>query len=811
MATAAGLLLTSTIALGVGTVLVTRERNEAKLQGKQARRAVDDMYTKVAENWLEDRLDPFQKEFLEKTLAHYQTLTGQAADEPAVRLEHGRAFQRMGDIHRKLGRLDEANEAFRHALAILEPLQTARPADGEVRRALALTQTHLGDLLVRRGQNDQAEPLYREAFRVQEAQAAGSPAPEDRWLLARTLKSQADLLRRKGDFTGARSIYLKAVAELEKATADAPSKSEVRNDLALTEDALGQLLMELGETKLAEDAFRRALKLLEPLITEFPTIPRFRETLAKAGNSLGMIEQTDGRWTDSEAHYRRELAEAERLSQDFPDRPEFRRELARACTNLGGLLAEQSRGAEAEPILRRGIALNADLTSRQPGDVQVRLDLAKCRNNLGYLMLENGGTGEAIAELEQARNLSAALVNQFPDAPRYRYNLAGDLRNLGRAYEAAGQGTAEASFQESLRISEQLAKEFPANIDYQIELGRCLNSLGAHLAAANRVDQAESCYTRGLAVLDFKDKASRTVVALREQATMLSNLGELQRAADAPARKIRCDARSRSPRNLPLASRPARADRQTLAIAQNNLAEVLEAAGRAEEAGRLFATSIAGLDRLASENAKAVDTQNYLGYVCEQQAKLLAKIGQPEKAKESIEAAVAHQRQAVKLTDGRVAAYRLMLAGHLGFLAKTCIKLHAYDDAIRAAVELRKAAPASDQGPLDAAKLMAALLGGGQQDDRQLDRPRREEIGHKCIGRIAILLREAIDSNPKLGQRIKSDPELAPILARPELQSLLGSLVNLGTGPGSVTGSDPASLPGTADDRQAGKQPGFGS
>ena len=61
------------------------------------------MYTKVAENWLEDRLDPLQKEFLEKTLAHYQTLTGQAADEPAVRLEHGLAFQRMGDIHLETG------------------------------------------------------------------------------------------------------------------------------------------------------------------------------------------------------------------------------------------------------------------------------------------------------------------------------------------------------------------------------------------------------------------------------------------------------------------------------------------------------------------------------------------------------------------------------------------------------------------------------------------------------------------------------------------------------------------------------------
>ena len=110
-------------------------------------------------------------------------------------------------------------DAFRRALEILEPLHTARPADGEVRRALALTRTRLGDLLVRRGQNDQAEPLYRRHCSLQEAQAAVNPAPEDHWLLARTLKSQADLLRRKGDFTGARPIYLEAITALEKATA----------------------------------------------------------------------------------------------------------------------------------------------------------------------------------------------------------------------------------------------------------------------------------------------------------------------------------------------------------------------------------------------------------------------------------------------------------------------------------------------------------------------------------------------------------------------------------------------------------------
>ena len=192
-----------------------------------------------------------------------------------------------------------------------------------------------------------------------------------------------------------------------------PGQSDVRNDLALAEDALGQLLMELGESKPAEDAFGRALRLLEPLIAQFPTVPRFREAVAKATNSLGMIEQGDGRWSEAEGHYRRELAEAERLAQDFPDRPEFRRELARTCGNLGGLLTVQGRSDEAAPILRRGVSLNTALAAQQPTDAQIRFDLSRCRNNLGCLLLDRGETDAAIAEFQQARELSAELAKNY--------------------------------------------------------------------------------------------------------------------------------------------------------------------------------------------------------------------------------------------------------------------------------------------------------------------------------------------------------------------------------------------------------------
>ena len=214
-------------------------------------------------------------------------------------------------------------------------------------------------------------------------------------------------------------------------------------------------------------------------------------------------------------------------------------------------------------------------------------------------------------------------------------------------------------------------------------------------------------------MLSFKDKTSHTPESLRQQATLLSNLGELQRASSRPGAEESLRHSIAISAELAARKPAARADRQTLAIGQNNLAEVLVAVNHLGEAGQVFAQSIAGLDLLEKENPKAVDTLDYLGYVCEQQSKLLARMGQSEQARRSIETAVRHQQQAVRLTDGKVRAYRLMLAGHLEVLATTCLKLHAYDDAIRAANDVPKAAPASEQRVSARGQAFSSLCGRG--------------------------------------------------------------------------------------------------
>ena len=103
---------------------------------------------------------------------------------------------------------------------------------------------------------------------------------------------------------------------------------------------------------------------------------------------------------------------------------------------------------------------------------------------------------------------------------------------------------------------------------------------------------------------------------------------------------------------------PRRRDRQYLAIAHNNLGEALRDWGRNAEARKEFQESLQRLETLVAENPAAVEDRFYLGYIYEQHGKLLVKMDLTAEAKLAMEKAVAHQKEAVKLTDGKSLPHR---------------------------------------------------------------------------------------------------------------------------------------------------------
>ena len=784
VAAVAALLVTATIALALSYALITVERNEAEIQELRARRAVT-LLTKVADIGFDDKLNPLQQEFLEGALAYYNQFTSTVADDPAVRLEHGKVYQQTGDILRKLGRLPDSESAYRKSIEFLEPLASKKSAAIEPKRALAQTRTLLADLLVRSGRDlGEAEPLYRDALLAQDTLAAAPTATVDDHLhLGQTLKSQGDLLRLNGQFAQAKPVYTHAIDVLEKAHAADPKQVEVRIDRALATDARGWIHRELGEVAAAEQDFVIALTQLDALLAESPTGARFREAVARVCNSLALIEQTTGRLNEAEAHLRRELPLVERLSTDFPDRPEYVRELARTLMNLGNVLSDQGRREEAEPALTRAVELNRTIATANPRDVQIRLDLSKCHNNLGELQREKGEVPQALKSFTVARSITEKLAAELPDKPRYREALAGSLTNLALAQESIEPGRAEETYQASISIFEKLIADYPDNVDYRIGMARCLANFGPFMAALKQEDKAEALYGKALAVLDTKNAVEMSAETLRQRIMVLNNLGEFQLSLKRPqAEKTLRDALGACEK-LSVRESQSRFDRRILASIQANLGELMIQLARFDDSGPYIASSKAGFGSLVTEQPASIVCQSCLGIVMEMEGRLLRQTGKPDQAKIALEGAIKHQRVAVELSH-KGPSYREQLGSHLLELANVDLELGLYDEAGTIAVELPTVVPSSErpQSCIDAARILARVI-DKVGSDRGRQQAERDRLARSYCGRLALFLREAIDSDPKLVEPIEIDADIKQIASHPEFRDIINSLVHMSSAP----------------------------
>jgi tetratricopeptide (TPR) repeat protein len=317
---------------------------------------------------------------LEAALAAYEAaLGGEGGREGVLRA-------RIGQTLLELGRLPEAEAAFRRALTLLdgEPdaerrapsaglvmtllsrreteaaLTAAREAVARDERS-ALLQTALAFVHLRRGEQDAAGPALDRALAAD---------PE----YAPALAGRALLLRARGEPAEAR-------AAAERAVAQAPYSS-------LAHQALADALFALGETPAARKAAARAVAL-------DPLRPGARVALGRALLQEGEIE--------------RAAAEAARAAALGPD-------LSRARFFYGLVLAEQRRLPRAERELRRAVVLD-------PGDLESRALLAR-------VLLEQGREGDAVAVAREA-------VARDPDSVAARTALGRVYWQAGRLAEAA--------------------------------------------------------------------------------------------------------------------------------------------------------------------------------------------------------------------------------------------------------------------------------------------------------------------------------------------------------------------------------------
>ena len=136
------------------------------------------------------------------------------------------------------------------------------------------------------------------------------------------------------------------------------------------------------------------------------------------------------------------------------------------------------------------------------------------------------------------------------------------------------------------------------------------------------------------------------------------------------------------------------------------------------------------------------------------------------------------QRQAVELSKSESDPYRQLLGAHQLDLADVYLKLSAYEQAARIALEIPTTVPNSSraEGCLDAARLLARLV-TRLSADQKIAQAKRDRLARGYLARIVVLLREVIDTDPRLAEQIKTDHHIKLLKSRPEFQAMMNLML----------------------------------
>jgi tetratricopeptide (TPR) repeat protein len=380
---AAATLVLAVAALAVSTALVALERREAVRQRDIARRAVDEMYAEVAEQWLdqEPEMEEVQREFLLKALRFYQEFARERGTDPAVRLAAGTAYRRVGDIQGKLGEYAKAEEAYGQAIARFRRLADDFPARPEYREALADSSHHLGLLLARLKRGPEAEEAYRQAAARWEKLLAGAPdSPRYQYGLAASLSELGVVLRRgRGRSHDADDCYRKALALLEQLvehTPKPPGEAAYQNQLGTTLSRLADLPGSRSDPEEHRRLLEGAVRHQRLACRLRPRHPTYRQYLGGQLTRLGRLLARLGNVAGAEAAYREARGIRAKLADDFPQVPGYRADLANDATDLADLLYAHGRRQEAGDAYRQALALREGLVAAWPAAPGHRRDLA---------------------------------------------------------------------------------------------------------------------------------------------------------------------------------------------------------------------------------------------------------------------------------------------------------------------------------------------------------------------------------------------------------------------------------------------------
>lgn len=439
---------------------------------------------------------PARELMVKRALEYLDNLAAEAGDDPQLQLELAAAYEKVGDVQgnpysASLGDNRAALLSYRKSLAIRQELLAQAPADVKIREDLTSNHDKVGDVLRETGELEESLRSYRQSLSLRQQLLAEDRANRVARRNLAIAHQRIGEIQGNGFFTnlGKTSEGIEsqrqALETFESLLAEDPADRQARHDLAVALDKMAQLLWVSGDNAKPLEYFRRALAIREQLLADDPADVRTRRGMAISFSSIGDMRLSGG--GDAAAameNYARALAIRESLAAADPVNVQTRRDLAISHLKMGAGLRKQRALAQAMVSYRKALAIFAALSATSPANTQARRDLIHCHRRIGEAQTESGDLVGALASHRQALSLAESLSAAAPENAQARVEILLCHENIGEALAKLGRlREAMESYRNELRLAEALAASDPANAENRFDLAMTCSKLGQTQAA----------------------------------------------------------------------------------------------------------------------------------------------------------------------------------------------------------------------------------------------------------------------------------------------------------------------------------------
>jgi serine/threonine protein kinase/tetratricopeptide (TPR) repeat protein len=406
--------------------LAEREKLRAEENLKQARAAVDKLFTRVAEELAgKPHMEQIRRALLADALEFYKGFLAQKGNDPEMRRETALAYARVGSIQEILGKASEAEAAMRQCVALQEKLTSDFPGVPAYRVDLAMGRGQLAGRLSWAAKNEEYTQLRHRV--LADWGKLATDFPTDPVYQRHVAGAHTDLANALNVAMGrtreAEQHYRQALAVLGKIQVNFPNEPQDKALVAHCHLWLGVLLLHGSRLGEAEPELRQALAIYEQRLAQTPDHADAKDKLALVQTYVGYLLRLTNRDAEAASSYQNAVAIREKLRDDFPDNVDYQRRLVLEYEYLGQTLAKLGRTQEAEAALRQSVAVGEKLLADHPNVDPFPTSLARTQFELGLFLHDGNRPEEAADAFRRARQLFEDTVARAPD-PRHQNDLA---------------------------------------------------------------------------------------------------------------------------------------------------------------------------------------------------------------------------------------------------------------------------------------------------------------------------------------------------------------------------------------------------